>query len=98
MAGWVCPWKPFWIPIGDYLKKAFMEEWVFIRDEHADEQAPIDDPVFRSTDYSDCILGATMISTQCGLVLCETTIPRDQPHFWERLEAPLSPVQCGFNA
>ena len=34
-----------------------MEEWVFISDEHTDEQAPTDDPVFQSTDYSDCILG-----------------------------------------
>ena len=52
MSGWVCPWNPFWIPIGDYLKKALMEECVFIRDEHTDEQAPTDDPVFWSTDCS----------------------------------------------
>ena len=60
-----------------------MEECVFISDEHTDEKAPIDDPVFQGTDYSDCIPGATRISKQCDPVPCETTIPRDQPHFWK---------------
>ena len=32
MSGWVCQWKPFWIPVEDSFKKAYMEEWVFIRD------------------------------------------------------------------
>ena len=100
MSGWVCHWKPFWIPIGDYWKKALVQEWVFILDEHTDEQAPIGDPVFQSTDYSDCIPGATRISKQCDPVPCETTILRDQPHFGERIEAPLPPLRprpkCDF--
>ena len=97
MSGWVCHWKPFWIPDGDSWKKALMEEWVFISDEHTDEQAPIDDPVFQSTDYSDCIPGTTRISKQCDPVPCEATTPRDKPHFWERLEAPLRPrPKCNF--
>ena len=29
MTGWVCQWKPFWIPVDDSFKKAFVEEWVF---------------------------------------------------------------------
>ena len=73
MSGWVCHWKPFWIPVGDSWKKALREEWFFIGDEHADEQAPIDDHVFESTDYSNCILGATRISFLSGRVPCETT-------------------------
>ena len=28
MSGWVCQWKPFWIPV-EAFKKAFVEEWVF---------------------------------------------------------------------
>ena len=40
-----------------------MEEWVFISDEHVDEQGPVDDPVFWSTDYSDCIPGTTRIGS-----------------------------------
>ena len=29
MTGWVCQWKPFWIPVDESSKKAFVEEWVF---------------------------------------------------------------------
>ena len=43
--------------------------------EHTDEQAPIDDSVLQSTDYSDCIPGTTRISKQCDPVPCEPTIP-----------------------
>ena len=68
MSGWVCQWKPFWIPVGHSWKKAHMEEWVFIGDEHTDEQARIDDPVFESTDYCDCIPGANRICKQCDPV------------------------------
>ena len=32
MTGWVCQWKPFWIPFEDSFKTAYMEEWVFIND------------------------------------------------------------------
>ena len=78
-------------PVWRFLEESPYGRMVFISDEHTDEQAPIDDPVFQSTDYSDCIPGATR---------CETTIPRDQPHFWERLEAPLPPLRsrpkCDF--
>ena len=30
MTGWVCQWKPFWTPVEDSFKKAYLEEWVFI--------------------------------------------------------------------
>ena len=30
-----------------------MEEWLLISDEHTDEQAPVDDPVFQSTTPRD---------------------------------------------
>ena len=81
MSGWVCQWKPFWIPVGDSFKKAFMEEWVFISDELADEQAPIDDSVLHSTDYSDCIPGTNRISKPCDLVPCEPTVRRDKAYY-----------------
>ena len=29
MTGWVCQWKPFWIPVVDSFKKAYVEDWVF---------------------------------------------------------------------
>ena len=28
--GWVCQWKPFWIPVDDAFKKASVEVWVFL--------------------------------------------------------------------
>ena len=29
MTGWVCQWKPFWIPVDDSFRKAYEEDWVF---------------------------------------------------------------------
>ena len=29
MTGWVCQWKPLWIPVDDSFKKAYVGEWVF---------------------------------------------------------------------
>ena len=29
MTGWVCQWKPLWIPVDDSFKKAYVEEWFF---------------------------------------------------------------------
>ena len=29
MTGRVCQWKPFWIPVDDSFKNAYVEEWVF---------------------------------------------------------------------
>ena len=29
MTGWVCQWEPFWIPVNDSFKKAYVEDWVF---------------------------------------------------------------------
>ena len=29
MTVWVCQWKPFWIPVDDSFKKAYVEDWVF---------------------------------------------------------------------
>ena len=63
MTGWDCHWKPFRIPVGDSWKKARMEEWV-LSVMSILMNSPIDDPVFQSTDYSDCIPGTTRISKQ----------------------------------
>ena len=39
MTGWVCQWKPFWIPFEDSFKKALVEEWVFISGDSQDFEA-----------------------------------------------------------
>ena len=28
MSGWVCQREPFWIPVGESFKKAYLEEWI----------------------------------------------------------------------
>ena len=38
-------------PVGDSWKKALMEEWVFISDEHTDEQAPVDEDGHNKTSH-----------------------------------------------
>ena len=32
MTSWVCQWKLFWIPVGDTLQKAYLEEWQRVDD------------------------------------------------------------------
>ena len=38
MSGWVCQWKPFWIPVGEAFKKTYLEECIFTGDDSSDEQ------------------------------------------------------------
>ena len=38
MSGWVCEWKPFWIPIGESFQKAYLEEWIHMGDDSSREQ------------------------------------------------------------
>ena len=38
MSGWVCQWKPFWIPVGESFQKAYLEEWIYMGDDSSDEQ------------------------------------------------------------
>ena len=38
MFGWVCQWKPFWIPVGESFEKAYLEEWTYMVDDSSDEQ------------------------------------------------------------
>ena len=38
MPGWVCQWKPFWIPVGETFQKAYLEELVYSGDDSSDEQ------------------------------------------------------------
>ena len=56
MSCWVCQWNFFWNPVGDSLKKAFVEEWVFINDEPSDGQNTMEVLVLHSTNHGVCIL------------------------------------------
>ena len=33
MSGWVCQWKPFWIPVGETFRKAYLGEWIHMGDD-----------------------------------------------------------------
>ena len=104
MPSWVCQWKPFWIPVGDSFKKAFVEEWVFISSESSDEQNVTDFPVLHSIGQTDCIRDdhppTPRPSRQFDSLPWEPTRPQDNAYFWERIEAPLPPLRprpkCNF--
>ena len=97
LSGWVCQWKPFWILVGDSIKGAFVEEWVFISGEPSDGQNTKDVPVLHSTDHADCFPETPRTSRQFD---SQPTKPQDKACFWERIEAPLSPLRprpkCNF--
>ena len=54
-SGWVCQWKPFWIPVEGSFKKAVMEEWVLISDEPSNGQNTDEVLVLHSTNRSEYI-------------------------------------------
>ena len=95
MPSWVCQWKPFWIPVGESFKKAFLEEWIFVGDDSSDEQGFTNFPVLLhsngNTDYTrDDDPPTPRPARQPG--------PQDKAYFSERNEAPLPPQgpRCNF--
>ena len=76
MPSWACQWKPFWFPVGDSFKKAFVEEWVFVNGESSDGQNVMEFPVHHSTDHSDCIPETPRISNQFDSIPWEPTKPQ----------------------
>ena len=87
MSGWVCQWKPFWIPVEDSFKKAYMEEWVFISD------VPSEGP--SSTDQGEVIPETPRVSKHASSLPLEPAKLHDKACFWERIEAPLPPLRPG---
>ena len=81
MPSWVCKWKPFWIPVGNSFKKAFVEEWVFISDEPSDGPNTVEVSMLHKTDHSDCIPETPRISNQFGSLPWEPTRPQDKALF-----------------
>ena len=91
MSGWACHWKPFWIPVGDSWKKALMEEWVSVMSIYMNR------PLLTILS-SRAPITVTASQGQPGSL--NNVTPREQPHFWERLEASLPPLRsrpkCDF--
>ena len=84
MTGWVCQWKPFWIPVEDSFKKAYLEEWVFISD------APSEGP--SSADQGDVIPETPRVSKLAPSLPWESANPLEIAFFWERTEATTASV------
>ena len=82
MTSWVCQWKPFWIPVDDSFKKAYLEEWVFINN------APSEGP--NSVNQVDVIPETPKVSMPVSSSPWEPAKPQDKACFWERIEATAS--------
>ena len=63
MSGWVCQWKPFWIPVVDTFRKAYLEEWLRVGDGSISDPGgnsikavPVatDSTTVRSSENKDC--------------------------------------------
>ena len=100
MSSWVCQWKPFWIPVEDSFRKAFLEEWVFISDVPSEGPSSAEDPMVHNTDHSDFIPETPRVSKHSASLPWEPAKPQDKACFWERIEAPLPPLRprpkCDF--
>ena len=81
MSGWVCQWKPFWIPVEDSFKKAFVEEWVFISDEPSEGPSTVEVPMLHNTDHSEHIPVTPRTSKHSTSLLWETVKPQDKACF-----------------
>ena len=86
MTGWVCQWKPFWIPVEDSFKQAYLEEWVFISD------VPSEGPSF--ADQGELIPETPRVPKLASSSPWEPAKPQDKACSWERIEAPLPPLRA----
>ena len=85
MTGWVCQWKPFWIPVDDSFKKACVEEWVFQVSDTSD--------LSLSGGQVDVIPETPKVSMLVPSSLWGPPKHEDSAFSRERIEAPLPPVQ-----
>ena len=56
LSGWVCQWKPFWIPVGESFTKACLEEWIFTGDDSSDEQGFANFPALVQSTDNKCYI------------------------------------------
>ena len=98
MPSWVCQWKPFWIPVGESFRKAFVEDWVFVSGDSSYGQNVMDFPFLHSTDHSDCIPETPRISKQVDSLPWEPMRPQDKAYFWERMRHHCLRYGHGHNA
>ena len=80
MSGWVCQWKPFWIPVEDSFKKTFVEVWVFISDVPSAGPSTAEVPVLHDKDHSEYTRDSQDIEAFHFSTL-ETAKPQDKACF-----------------
>ena len=85
MAGGVCQWKPFWIPVDDAFKNSYVEEWVFQITDTSD--------LSLSVNQGDVIPDTPIVSMPLSSSPWEPAKHQDKACFQERIEAPLPPLQ-----
>ena len=85
MTGWVCQWKPFWIPVDDSFKKAHVEEWVF--------QVNASSELSLSESQGDVIPETPKVSLPVSSSPWRPPKNEDTACSRERIEAPLPPLQ-----
>ena len=92
--------KPFWIPVEDSFKKAFVKERVFFSDEPSEGPNTVEVPMLHNTDHSEYIPETPRVSRLSTSPLWETAKPQDKACFWKRIEAPVPPLRprpkCDF--
>ena len=108
MSGWVCQWKPFWIPVGESFQKTYLEEWKYTSDDSSDEegfatfpalvQSPANHGYFSKTKLRDDAPPTPRPAEQPDALPWEPAGGQDKAYFWERNEAPLPPLRpkCNF--
>ena len=108
LSGWVCPRKPFWIPVGESFQKAYLEEWVYIGDDSSDEQGFANFPALVQGPGNKGYISKSKLredappalgpAEQPDALPWEPIGPQGTASFWERTEAPLPPLRprCNF--
>ena len=85
MTGWVCQWKPFWIPVDDSFKKAYVEDWVFQITDTSDFSLP--------EGQGDLIPETPRVTLPVPSSQREASKPEISACAPEHFEAPLPPLQ-----
>ena len=99
MSGWVCQWKPSWIPVGESFQKAYLEEWVYTGDDSSDGQGfanflalvqgPGNKGHISKSKLREDAPPAPRPAAQPDALPWDPVGPQGTAFFWERNEAPL---------
>ena len=97
MSGWVCQWKPFWIPVGESFQKAYLQEWKNMGDDSSANFTMMKHCTTKQKRPEEAP-AAPRPTGQSDAPTWELVGPQGTASFWERAEAPLPPPRpwCNF--